>query len=228
VWDFRYAAAAPAGSIGALDPENMFSGIETGYLAMPGTYKVSMNQFVDGVYTELVPPQSFKCVPLNNAILATKDKKGYDDFCKKVMELRRVAGGVGQFSNDINQRLRLIKLAIMDAPKVSLTTHNQIYQFEKRMEKTSRTLNGDASLARREFETPTSINSRIGDIQRALWASTNAPSGAQKASYAIASQQMNGVVSELKAIKEELQQIEIALEKADAPYTPGRAIEWKN
>jgi photosystem II stability/assembly factor-like uncharacterized protein len=228
VWDFRYAAAAPAGSIGALDPENMFGGIETGYLAMPGTYKVSMNQFVDGIYTELVPPQSFKCVPLNNAILATKDKKGYDDFCKKVMELRRVAGGVGQFSNEINQRLRLIKLAIMDAPKVSLTTHNQIYQLEKRMEKTSRELNGDASLARREFETPTSINSRIGDIQRALWSSTNTPSGAQKASYAIAAKQMSGVVAELNAIKEELQQIETALEKADAPFTPGRAIEWKN
>ena len=144
------------------------------------------------------------------------------------MELRRVAGGVGQFSNEINQRLRLIKLAIMDAPKVNLTTHNQIYQLEKRMEKISRELTGDATLARREFETPTAINSRIGDIQRALWSSTNTPSAAQKAGYAIAAKQMNGVISEIKAIKEELQQIETALEKADAPFTPGRAIEWKN
>lgn len=228
VWDFRYAPNAPAGSIGTLDAENMFASLETGYLAMPGAYKVSMSQFVDGIYTELVPPQSFKCVPLNNAVLVAKDKKAYDDFCKKVTELRRVAGGVGQFSSDLNNRIRLIKLAILDAPKVSLETHNQVYQLEKRMEKVSRQLNGDATLARREFETPPSVNGRIGDIQGTLWTSTSAPSGAQKSSYAIASKQMAEAVTELKSIKEELQKIEVALEKADAPYTPGRAIEWKN
>ena len=227
-WDFRYAPAAPAGSIGTLDPENMFSSLETGYLAMPGTYKVSMSQFVDGIYTELVPPQSFKCIPLNNATLVTKDKKGYDDFSKKVTDLRRVAGGVGQYFGDLNNRLKMIKLAVVDAPKVSLETHNQIYQLEKRLETVSRTLNGDASLARREFETTPSVNNRIFSIQGDLWNSTNAPSNSQKASYDIASKQMSGIVSDLKAINIEVEKIENALEKAGAPYTPGRAIEWKN
>ena len=228
VWDFRYAPNAPAGSIGALDLENMFSSLETGYLAMPGTYKVSMSQFVDGIYTELVSPQSFKCVPLNNATLVAKDKKGYDDFCKKVTDLRRVAGGVGQYNSDLNNRLKMIKLAVVDAPKVSLETHNQIYQLEKRLENVSRSLNGDATLARREFETTPSVNNRIFSIQGDLWNSTNAPSNAQKASFDIASKQMSGVVSDLKAINTEVEKLESALEKANAPYTPGRAIEWKN
>ncbi|MBL7817028.1 MAG: glycosyl hydrolase [Saprospiraceae bacterium] len=228
VWDFRYAATAPAGSIGTLDPENMFSSLETGYLAMPGTYKVALHQFVDGVYTSLVPPQSFKCVALNNNTLAAKDKKEYDVFCKKVTDLRRALGGVNQYMGDINNRLRLIKLAVIDAPKVSLETHNQIYQLEKRMTDISRLLIGDATLARREFETPPSVNGRVGDIQGALWTSTAAPSNAQKASFDIASKQTSQIISDLKSVKETLKSIESALEKAEAPYTPGREIEWKN
>ena len=195
---------------------------------MPGTYKVSLSQFVDGVYTELVPPQSFKCVPLSNATLATPDKKGYDDFCKKITEIRRVSGAVGYQFNDLNNRIRLIKLAVVDAPKVGLETHNQIFQLEKRLEKVSRQLNGDATLARREFETPPSVNSRIFGIQGDMWTSTSAPSGSQKASLEAAYKELTGVITELKNVQNDLKNIESALDKAGAPYTPGRAIEWKN
>jgi photosystem II stability/assembly factor-like uncharacterized protein len=228
VWNFRYASNAPAGGNTTVDPENLFGGVETGYLAMPGTYKVSMSLFEDGQYKELVPPQSFKCVPLNNATLAATDKKAYDAFCKQVSELRRVAGGVGQQFGDMNNRVRLIKLALLDAPKVPLDVHNQIYNLEKRAEKLSRSLFGDATLARREFETAPSVNGRIFTIQGTLWQTTSAPSGAMQQNLAIATKEMSAIVPELKSIQTELQKIEAALETARAPYTPGRAIEFKN
>ena len=228
VWNFRYAPNAPAGSIGTIDPENMFSALETGYLAMPGNYTVAMSKFEDGVYSELVPPQYFKCIPLNNATLAATDKKAYDDFCKKISELRRVAGGVSQMNGDLRNKITQIKSVVLDAPKVPLETHNQIYVLEQRLEKLNRSLSGDASLARREFETAPSLNNRLFNIQGNVWSSTAAPSPAQKADYDIVSKQIGGVISELKAIHADMQKIESALEKAGAPYTPGRVLEWKN
>ncbi len=228
VWNFRYAPSAPAGSVGTLDPENMFSALETGYLAMPGNYTVAMSKFEDGVYSELVPPQYFKCIPLNNATLAATDKKAYDDFCKKISELRRVAGGVGQMNGDLRNKITQIKSVVLDAPKVPLETHNQIYALEQRLEKLNRSLSGDASLARREFETAPSLYNRLFSIQGNVWSSTAAPSPAQKADYDIVSKQIGGVISELKAINADMQKIESALEQAGAPYTPGRVLEWKN
>jgi photosystem II stability/assembly factor-like uncharacterized protein len=227
VWDFRYASNAPAGSQRP-DPENVFANVETGYLAMPGTYKVSLSKYEDGVYTELVPPQLFKCVALNNATLAATDKKAYDDFCKKVTDLRRVAGGVNQFYGDINNRLRLIETVVMDAPKVPLDVHNQIFQLKKRLEKVSRTMYGDATLARREFETTPSVNSRIMGIQYALWNTTSAPSAANRQNYVIAAKHIGTIISELKSVNTDMQKIESALDNAGAPYTPGRVIEWRN
>jgi photosystem II stability/assembly factor-like uncharacterized protein len=227
VWNFRYASNAPAGSTPP-DPENVFAGGETGYLAMPGTYKVSLSKFEDGIYSELVPPQSFKCVSLNNATLAATDKKDYDAFCKKVSELRRVAGGAGQFYGDLNNRIKMIETAILDAPKVPLEMHNQLFQLKKRLEKTSRDMFGDATLARREFETTPSVNSRIMGIQYSVWGATSAPSESNRKSLDIASKMMSGIVSELKTVGADVQKIETALDAAGAPYTPGRAIEWKN
>ncbi len=227
VWNFRYASNAPAGSQ-APDPENVFANSETGYLAMPGTYNVSMSKFEDGLYSELVPPQSFKCVPLNNATLAATDKKEYDAFCKKITEIRRVMGGVTQFNSDLNNRLRLIKSVVLDAPKVPLSVHNQIYALEKRMIEASRTLFGDATLGRREFETLPSIPQRIMTIQSSLWGATSAPSQANKTNYEIAAKQLSTVLKDLKAINSDIQTIEKELDKADAPYTPGRVLEWRD
>jgi photosystem II stability/assembly factor-like uncharacterized protein len=228
VWNFRYAPNAPAGSIQALDPENMFSSQEQGYLAMPGTYKIAMSVFEDGVYKELVPPQYFRCVPLNNAVLAAKDKKDYDAFCKKVTEMRRVLGGVQQMYSDQNNRVRLIKTAVLDAPKVSLEVHKQIYDLEKRLTKLSTLLFGDASLARREFETVPSLAARVFNMQSTTWSATSAPLTSSRKDYAIASKQLTQAIADLKAISADIQAIEKNLEQAGAPFTPGRVLEWKD
>jgi photosystem II stability/assembly factor-like uncharacterized protein len=227
VWNFRYASNAPAGS-NPPDAENVFANSETGYLAMPGTYKVSLSKFEDGIYSELVPPQSFKCVALNNATLAATDKKEYDAFCKKVSALRRVAGGVNQFYGDLNNRIKMIESAILDAPKVSLDLQNQLFQLKKRLEKTSRDMYGDATLAKREFETTPSVNSRIMGVQSSLWGATSAPSESNRKGFEIASKLMSVIVSELNNVNSEIGKVEKSLDAAGAPYTPGRAIEWKN
>ena len=44
----------------------------------------------------------------------------------------------------------------------------------------------------------------------------------------IVSKQIDGVISELKAINADMQKIESTLEQAGAPYTSGRVLEWKN
>jgi replication-associated recombination protein RarA len=88
-------------------------------------------------------------------------------------------------------------------------------------------MNGDASIARREFETPPSINGRIGTIESALWYSTSAPTKTAMQSFEVASKQFAAALESLKAIDTEIKDLEAALEKAKAPYTPGRLPDWK-
>lgn len=100
-------------------------------------------------------------------------------------------------------------------------------QVEKRLNTVNRQLNGDATLARREFETSPSIGGRIGYVIGSLWNTTAAPTQTQINSYQIAVKQFTPVYNELKAIADEVKKIEDMLEKSGAPYTPGRLPEWK-
>ena len=226
VWDFRTAPFGPI-DFTPFDESFAFSSPDEGYFALPGNYKVSLSKFEDGVYTELVSPQNFKAVALNAATLPATDKKALDEFCKKIAELSRVTQAATQFRSELANKVRYMKQAIIETPKLSLEVSKAIQEVEKRLAVVNRQLNGDATLARREFETTPSINGRIGYITGVLWNTTAAPTQTQMDNYSIAAKQFTPVYNELKSIAEEIKRIEDLLEKSGAPYTPGRMPEWK-
>ncbi len=226
VWDFRTSPFGPI-DLTPFDESFAFSSPDQGYMALPGNYKVSLSKFEDGVYTEIVSPQTFKAATLNTATLPATDKKALNDFCKKIAEFSRVAAAADQYRSELVNKLRYMKQAVIETPKQSLDISKAIQDVEKRLNAVSHQLNGDATLARREFETTPSINGRIGYVIGSLWNTTAAPTQTQMTSYTIAAKQFTPVYNELKAIADEVKRIEDLLEKSGAPYTPGRLPEWR-
>ena len=175
----------------------------------------------------MVSQQSFKVNSLNAATLPATDKKALDDFCKKVSEIRRAISGTDAYRGELVNNIKFIKQAIVDAPSVLPNASMQVNNLEKRLDEINIKLNGDASLARREFETPHSISSRINDIENSLWSSSAAPTQSFIQSYEIASKQFSSLLVEIKNIDTEIKKIEEVLEQNKAPYTPGRLPVWK-
>lgn len=226
VWDFRYAPFGPV-DFTQFDESLAFSAPEVGYMALPGNYKVSLSKFEDGVYSELVAAQPFKAITLNNATLPATDKKALEDFCKQVAELRRVSTAADAYRNEMVNKIKYIKQAIIETPKLPADISKTIAGLEKRLTDVNTKLNGDATVARREFETVPSINRRIGVIVGALWSTTAAPTTTFTSSYQVAARQFTPVYNELKSIGDEMRNLENILESNKAPYTPGRLPEWK-
>lgn len=226
VWDFRYAPFGPV-DLTQFDESFVFNTPDEGYLALPGNYKVSLSKFEDGVYTELVAAQSFKAVALNNASLPAGDKKALEDFCKQVAELRRVSTAADEYRSEMANKIKYIKQAVIETPNLPLTFSKTIASLEKRLMDVNTKLNGDATLARREFEAAPSINSRIGAIAGGLWRTTAAPTTTFINSYQTAARQFTPVYNELKAIGTDMKNLENILETNKAPYTPGRLPEWQ-
>jgi hypothetical protein len=226
VWDFRTAPFGPI-DFTPFDESFAFSSPDQGYFALPGTYKVSLSKFEDGAYTDLTGPQTFKAMALNSATLPATDKKALDDFSKKLGELSRVVAATDQFRSDLVSKVRYLKQAIIETPKQSLDLSKALLDVEKRLNAVNRQMNGDASIARREFETSPSVNGRIGYITGSLWNTTAAPTQTQINNYQIAAKQFTPVYNEIKAIATEIKRLEDILEKNGAPYTPGRMPEWK-
>lgn len=225
-WDFRYASAGPI-DFTPFDESNVFSAKEVGYYAIPGTYKVSLSKFEDGQYTELTPPQSFKAVALNAGTLPVADRKAVDAFSKKVAELRRVAASADQYREELATKIKYMRQAVLETPNLLVSVSKNIYELERRLTAVNVKLNGDNTLAKREFETAPSLNGRINNIIGGLWSTTAAPSATYTQSYEVAAKEFAPVLTELKGIGEEVKKLEDTLERSGAPYTPGRVPVWR-
>jgi len=226
VWDMRYASPGPV-DFRTPDVTNLYDQTETGHLAMAGTYKVSLSKFEDGKITELVPAQPFVIKSLNAASLPATDMKALNTFCKKVSELRRATAAADAYLKELTNKINFIKSAIIDVQLPQSNVAEQVHKVERRLIAANIKMNGDASLSKREFEIPPSINGRIGTIEYTLWTSTSAPTQTAINSFDIAAKQFDILLPELKSIDEEIKIVESTLEKNGAPYTPGRFPEWR-
>ena len=226
VWDFRYASSGPV-TFAVPDPSNPYDVAENGYLALPGKYSVSMSKFENGNITQLVAPISFEVKGLNAATLPATDKKALDAFAKKVAELRRATAGADDYRSDAVNRIKYMKTALIDAPADLRELSDKLLKIESRLVDVNIQMNGNASLAKREFETLPSINSRIGNIQFSIWNATAAPTQTATQSLETAGKQFSTVLAELTKIDAELTSIEQNLEQHQVPHTPGRLPVWK-
>ncbi|MES2645602.1 MAG: glycosyl hydrolase [Bacteroidota bacterium] len=225
-WDFRTAAKSPI-DFTVFDESKVFSAPDQGILVLPGAYKVALSKYEDGKYTELADPQTFNIAALNMASMAATDKKALNAFGKKVEELHRVVDGTEAFRNELLNKIKYMKQAALETAGAKQSLHTEILALEKRLKDAGTKLNGDASLARREFEAPTSINARIGSMMGAMISSTAAPTKTFVDSYEAAVRQFTPVHKEVKAIDEDVKKLEQKLEQNGAPYTPGRLPDWK-
>jgi chromosome segregation ATPase len=194
---------------------------------MPGTYKVSLSKFEDGIITEIAPAVSFNTKLLNADALAESEKKQLSEFSKKVSELRRAVGAADSYRAELSNKMKYIKTAVNEVPQKLENLPAELLTIDKKLVEINTQLNGDATLAKREFETIPSINSRVGSMEYTLWNVSAAPTQTFLKSYDIATSQFSAILVSIKEVDESIKKVEGILEENKAPYTPGRLPNWK-
>ncbi len=227
VWDFRHNTPAPVTGRFTPAPDQLFGSPETGHLALPGQYSVTLSKYEDGVLTPIAGPVQFSAKSLNNATLPATDQQAYLDFCKKVSRLRKAVSAANIIRAELNGKLGHLQNAMHDMPAPPQDLLKKSYDLSRRMNAVQVQLNGDVTLARREFETPPTLSGRVGMVEDGMWNTTSAPTETYQENYRIAAKQFGPLLAELKAIAQEIESIERQLELKGAPATPGRWPEWK-
>jgi hypothetical protein len=225
-WDMRYLPFTPV-TFTPFDDSYAWNQPDEGYMVVPGTYRVSLQQFADGKFTELVAPQPFKCLPLFDAPISAADKTALDAFNKKVAELSRAMSGADAYRKELVSKIPFLKQAVLDASSVPVGTYEQVLNIEKSLNNINRTLNGDGLRSRYEGASPISLKDRIDLVTGSLWSTTSAPTTTFTTSYNLAADGFGAVLESLKLVTKDIEQVEGLLEKYKAPYTPGRLPEWK-
>lgn len=177
--------------------------------------------------SELTQPVSFIVKSLGNATLPAEDQQAYLDFCKKVSEMRKAVSALSGIYGELDGRLSDIKTALEDTPTPPAGLYKKVFALQTQLRETGILLNGDATLARREFETSPSVSGRVGGLVGNMWSTTSAPPQVYRDEYAAVARQIKPILDALKSVDAEINVVEKVLGSKGAPYTPGRWPEWK-
>ncbi|HQX45444.1 MAG TPA: glycosyl hydrolase, partial [Saprospiraceae bacterium] len=119
-------------------------------------------------------------------------------------------------------RIAHAKSAMLDMPASPKNLLEKTAAIQKKMNAINLTFNGDATRAKREFETATTVNDRVGILEYTVWNITSSIPKSCKTNYDIASRQFSKVLEEMKMVDAQISDLEKELEMNKAPYTPGR------
>jgi photosystem II stability/assembly factor-like uncharacterized protein len=224
-WDFTYGVPGPVNERYTPAPDEVFGSAEVGHLCMPGNYTLSISAYEEGVLRELAAPQRFSCKLLDNSSTPV-DMKSNVAFWKKVTEIRKASSAVSDIYGTMLSNLSNMEESALDMPAPANSVLQKSSELRKKLQSIGLRLNGDASRARREFETAPSVNDRIGTIEYGVWTTTSRIPKTYMDSYEIAASEFAQIIEELKLAEKELELLEKEMEDSNAPYTPGRWPVW--
>lgn len=225
VWNFRYATTTPIqlrkSGPGRYSPPN------SGQMALPGTYSVTVYKSVNGEISELLPAQNFEIEALNNKTLPAQDKAAVLAFQKNLAELRRSVRGAGSLKSETDKRISHIKAAVQTYPSAPLQMMQSVKVLEGKMQDIAIQLYGDNSLSSRQFETKTSILTRLEWAVYSCWYNSSAPTKTSLSNYEIAKSEYEELIGKLHSVVKDVEKLEKQLDAAKVPYTPGRDSDWR-
>ncbi len=222
-WDLRVPAPVLPRPPRPEDEDNLFASPPSGPMVMAGKYSAALQKRVGGVVTPLAGALPFTVLPDPAGVTTSTELDRRAVFEQKLTALRRSVSGALDAANATTSRLDAIRRAIDLTPGAPRALHEQARELQRRLNAILVGLRGDTALARRNEPVPPSISERVNgiasDLAESLWAQT----GTHDEVFAIASGEFASVLAALRTLLvTDLPALEQALEKAGAPWTPGR------
>ncbi|HYH46741.1 MAG TPA: glycosyl hydrolase, partial [Thermoanaerobaculia bacterium] len=226
-WDLRLPPPDPA-SLEPFSFENPFAEPPRGPIVAPGPYRVELARVVDGQVTQLGEAATFQTTPVGTASLPAADRAEVLAFQRKTANLQRAVLGAVEAVGEAQERLTLIRKALVDTPAADPALILRARQLDQRLRDLSEKLTGDELAPARNEPAAPSIADRLGGIIFGHWTSTSAPTKTFQDDYAIAAEAFAPVLQEVRQLIEvDLAQLEKEMEAAGAPWTPGRVPAWQ-
>ncbi|MCE4563253.1 glycosyl hydrolase [Maribellus sp. CM-23] len=227
-WNMTYTATAGMRFSGKFDPVS--SGRNRGIMVLPGTYKVGMQMWHEGELSTLVEPLEFTCRKLNNTTLPAEDYRENVDFAAKVNKLALSVVGAGRLISESMEKVEQIKQAIYATPGAGQQLMDKARALGVELEALNYKMNGVPAKASGEEVPPEQVplNDRLGHITYTHMGSTSGITTTEKRGYEILKEEFPPVLESLrKMVEQEIPALEAELNKINAPWTPGRLIDWK-
>jgi hypothetical protein len=222
IWDGRRTSTGEV-NFHTPDPDNPYDSGDIAAFVAPGKYTAQVMLMQDGKLDAISAPTE---IVINNA-LSANENKDLLSFKVEVEEMRRIVSGTVSYLDHLKNKIKFIKAAKVKDAAAQSSLHATVSSLEIRMKQVEIALQGDRSIARKEFETLPGISGRVDNIVYNWWSTTQIPSTTYKEQLNLVKDLFRPVYNEVKQLDIEIEKIEAELEKQKAPATPGRLPDFK-
>jgi photosystem II stability/assembly factor-like uncharacterized protein len=223
-WNGRLDVTSPV-SLNRLSSDNPYDESDQGPLALPGKYFVHLVKVENGTVEKITDNTPFELLTLNNSTLSVNTKE-LNDFNKDLSEFRRVVLATSEYCNSVNQRVKYIKAGVLQMNSISEDLISDVKSMELLLQNIDLALNGDKSLAKREFETLSGLVGKLEGIVGNLWSTSAQQTGTYIKNLEQCKKIFSIIYANLKLLKQKIELLESKMEIRKAPYTPGRFPEY--
>ncbi|MDA3905083.1 MAG: hypothetical protein PF484_03315 [Bacteroidales bacterium] len=157
-----------------------------------GEYKVAIDKNIDGEFTRLVEPQSFKVKSLPNA-LGTPNYDANFNFLKEVSDLNALVTSARGKITDMNTRIKNMKSILANMPVEANLLVNKMDDLQKEIDAVTKIVVGG-------FGAKNTVASRIRFAQYTTASAEVDVTGAQKEQYQIAKDAFDGQTEALNSL----------------------------
>ena len=222
-WDLKLPPPDPINlSQPAFKPP--WAGDAEGPLVAPGNYSVALYILHNGRLNKQGESQTFAVKPVANTVPNT-NFNAIAEFQEKTSELLRQISSAGRKLGEASNRIRHIKAALIETPKVTPKLFEDLYDLEQQLAKLRKRLYGDPIRQSLNESSSPSIQSRVGQVAYGHWATRQNPTETHKRNIEIAENDFKTFRKDLIAYLNLFETYEGRLEAAGAPYTPGRKFD---
>jgi len=220
-WDLRMASPDP---IDLVEPDFKppWVGEEQGPLVAPGSYSASLYLLNNGNLEQQGEAQQFIVKPVSNAPDDT-DFNAVAAFQQKTAELYRQMSMASKKLGETEESIKHMRAALLKTNKADKDLFERLKALEVQLSTLRTKLSGNRSKQRMNEATVPSLMSRVGTVISGHWETRQNPTDTQKQNIELAESEFSAFEENLGSYLDELNQYELDLEKAGAPWTPGRS-----
>jgi photosystem II stability/assembly factor-like uncharacterized protein len=222
-WDLRYP---PSDAITVDEEPSEEDDINRGaWMVAPGQYTASISKEIDGVFTVLSEPVSFRVVRMHQGALDSADPEETAAFWNSIDQLYRSLSATSVALTETMDRIRAMQQAVRFAKNDPGNIESQIYLLKQNLYDLDRKLNGNRSKQQVGEKDRHTVRDRMSFLITGTAYSTYGPTPSHRDALDIAIDELDTIKTELQTIiDEEIPAVEKLLMDAGAPWVEGQEI----
>jgi photosystem II stability/assembly factor-like uncharacterized protein len=224
-WDLRYPSTRAVKRAAGSGDNPWERDTDSGFMAPPGSYTVTLSKRVGGKVEVLSEPLDFEVVRVFEGVLEGSSPAETAGYMREVAELQREVTGASEALGEAFKTVEILGRALNRSTFDPGTLDSELESIKQRLYEVDQKLAGNRSLASFGHPQVPNVGRRLRVATVTDGQSDYGPTATHRRAYEIAAAEFAAIKPELRELLEvELPALEAKMEAARVPWSPGRPL----